>query len=306
MAFCKYCGSRVDDSSVFCSRCGKQLGGSAPQKSPVKFVIPAVLAAFIAVMLIFSSISNHSVSKKTSPASSTAVSIPNISIPPEPSSDAEYDKDEFSENTGANVVAVLNAITGRSDYIYGDFEPLIGITDLNENGCAEILAVYETKTGDISKVRCDVWRADATGAEELLSEVLFTEIGGNSGKLHLMRAFTENYDACYVMLERNETTGGRFKNSYAFYELSCDETALYYDCTFITEGRYDTEQGGIADADYYINTGKIPENPVSADNFNILLNQYNPIYALDIFSGEYDREHTLSFDLAWEAFGLAS
>lgn len=325
MAFCKYCDNRIDNDSVFCSRCGKQLSGSARQNSPMKYVIPAALTAFIAVMMIINSVSNRSGGRKEYvPPTPPAISIsippelfnvkPTVELPestPEPTDevgDDEKNEDgekELFENIGDNVVAILSAITGRPDYIYGDFEPLIGVTDVNENGCAEILAVYETTNGDSNEVRCDVWRADAAGADELLSCVLFTEAGGNSGKLHMMRAFTENYYAYYVMFEQNETMGEHFKNSYAFYELSYDETALYYRETFVTEGRYDTEHGGIADADYYINTGTIPENqnPVSADNFNVLLNLYTTIYTLDIISGEYDWDNTLSFDMAWKAFG---
>lgn len=254
-----------------------------PRNVTAKIIIPSAVMVFIAALFIFT-IMSHGGSKRAEPT-------PQPTVP--------------NENIGPLVTEVLTVITERPDYIYGDYEPLIGITDVNENGRAEILAVYETKNNGAYEVRYDVWRADSSGADKLDSDVLFTEADSNSGKLHMTRAFTENYYTYYVMLERNETMGEHFKNSYDFFEMSYDETALYYRETFVAEGHYDTEHGGIADADYYINTGKIPENPVSADNFNTLLNLYTTIYTLDIITSEYDWDNTISFDWAWKLFDQA-
>lgn len=295
-------------------------GGPARQSPPMKFVIPAALMSFIVVMLIVNSISNHSSGGKKQyvPPTPPAVSI---SIPPElfnikptaaPSKNTPEptqsvpestdgpvnDEAELYENIADNVVAVLSAITERSDYIYGDFEPLIGVTDVNENGCAEILAVYEAEDDGTYVVRYDVWRASSRTASRIDSDVLFYEVGGESGKLHLL---TDSNGAPYVMIEGDWVGGESFDMYYFFYGYTDDETELEFYNVLRTDGRYDTERGGIAEANYY--TYNSDWIDISADEYQQYFDSFTTVYTLDILSGEYDWDNTLSFDWAWKAFG---
>lgn len=297
---------------------GNAGGGSARQKSPIKYVIPAALAAFIAVMLFINSASNRSSGsdsgKKVVPPTPPVVSIsippelfnvkPTVEQPessPEPTDEVGDDEEELFENIGDNVVAVLSAITGRSDYILGSFEPLIGVTDVNGNGCAEILAVYETENNGTYEVRYDVWRAESRIASRVESDVLFYEIGGNGGVLHLLQG---SDGAPYVMVEENRIMGETFNMYYCFYSYSDDETELELHDVMQCDGRYDTENGGIAEANYY--TYYSDRVDISANEFKQYFDNYTTVYSLDIVSGEYDWDNTISFDWAWKLFGQTS
>lgn len=361
MAFCKYCGSQIQDDSVFCSNCGRKLngsaqsvqyppppkpehqitetaeqraqryqngsyqnntgyvntggsGGSAPKNSSMKFIIPAVIVAFIVVLLIFNRVSNRNSSSGVTismPTSSPSISIsvptdlinvkPTIDLPEnfgEPTDKVGYDEGEFFESIGDNVLAVLKAITERSDYVLGDFEPLIGVTNVNKNGRAEILAVYETKDDNSYKVSYDVWSADAQLTYRVMSGILYFEIGGNGGVVYLLQ---DSSGAPYVMLEQSMVSGEYFQVTFYLYKFSSDETTIDSYGAWEAEGRYDTEHGGIAEAKYSMLQSDWVE--VSAEEFMQSLDGYTTVYSLDIVSGEYDWDNTLSFDWAWKTFG---
>lgn len=358
MAFCKYCGSRVQDNAVFCSNCGQRLsgpaqgaqyppppeperqwaetaeqraqryrngsyqnnagnantggnGGPAAKNSSMKIVIPVALAAFIAVTLLINSVSNRSSGRKEYvPPTPPAISIsipplfnvkPTIELPespPEPTAEAGYDQEEFFESIGDSVLVVLKAITERSDYTLGAFEPLIGVTDVNENGHAEILAVYEANNNGSYQVMYDVWSTDSRFTGRVMNGVLFYEIGGNGGVVHLLQ---DASGAPYVMLEQSTVSGEYFQVTFDLYKFSSDETTVDYYGAWKSSGRYDTENGGIAEAKYYMMQSDWAE--LSAADFEQSLNAYTITYSLDIISGEYDWDNTLSFDWAWKAFG---
>lgn len=304
--------SRACRSNVSYEKSG---GGPSGQTSPKKYVIPSAIAAFIAVMLIINSVSSHSSGsgKKVVLPTPPLVSIsippelfnvkPTIGLPestPEPTVEAGDDEQELFENVGNSVLAVLNAITGRSDYILGSFEPLIGVTDVNDDGSYEILAVYETVYNDTYQVRYDVWHAESQIASRIESEILFFEVGGNGGKLHLMQ--DSNGDP-YVVTEEDLISGESFNKIYCFYKFTENETELEIYLVMQTDGRYDTDKGGIAEQNFYTYYSDRVE--ISAEEYKQYFDKYTTVYSLDILSGEYDWDNTLSFDWAYKAFGQA-
>lgn len=289
--------------------------GAPPQKTSNKIVIPVALAAFIAVMLLINTVSNRSSSEKK-PVSPTPPAI-SISIPPElfnvrptvelpeslpgPTHAAGYDEEELFENIGENVLSVLKAITERSDYVLGSFEPLIGVTDVNKDGHAEILAVYETQNNGSYEVSYDVWNADPLFTNRVMSGILYFEVGGNSGVVYLLR---DSKDNPYVMLEQDMLSGEYFQSTYDLYKFSGDGKTIDYYGAWQIAGRYDTDNGGVAEEKYYMMQSDWAE--ISEDEFARTLDEYIIVYSLDIISGEYDWDNTLSFDWAWKLFGQAS
>ena len=141
---------------------------------------------------------------------------------------------------GAGMGAAVNAIRGGVNEVLdviedqegfesgedGWMEPLGCVLDLDGGGQL-LAAVYETVIGTDYSVRTEVWLLEDGAAALLTRNELYKEVGGNSGRVSLVR----KSGTVYLALECNLWEGDRFNDYYAYLPLNerdaCFDEGVY-------------------------------------------------------------------------------
>lgn len=137
---------------------------------------------------------------------------------------------------------ILSEVESRSDFLAPDsyYEPLVSLTDIDKNGVSELLVLYKTKD---YQVKYCVWSFVRNSYSLLKEDILYAEVGGNSGSLGL--ALDEN-NIPYLVLEARNPQGDRFHNTYTYIPWNHEQTEFSDQETVVLEssGTYGEEEKG--------------------------------------------------------------
>ena len=189
---------------------------------------------------------------------------------------------------GGAVVTILHDMIDREDFRQvWDFEPLVSVTDKNEDGIWELLAVYECQDGNDYYVCEEVWLID--GQTEQSSQVgtgvLFHEVGGNSGTVSLV----DRDGQLGVLISSSEPDGSGFYDRYDYFSLAEGKTDLGSEyVTLDRTGTYGLED----DAAYTVDT-----EDVSRQEFEDTLDSMEPYFVVDILSGPDEDWNVVPFNI---------
>lgn len=170
------------------------------------------------------------------------------------------------------VTHIISDIRGKSVFNSDSFlHPLAVCNDFNGDGIQELLAVYEIQRSDAQfDVVYDLWSLPTTGAVRLKSDVLFVEVGGNSGIIGIV----ESKGVRYLAIERYEPDAEIFNNYYFYFPWDTVKSTLTgteinmeshgsYDAGFkgryiignesVDKGVFEANQGEFTDWLYEIN-----------------------------------------------------
>lgn len=311
MAFCTKCGKELRDGDRFCFYCGAPVrganGNSADYEnrdreiknrgnfSNYKWIIGVIAAAVILLAAVFFLMrgGKESDSGAASDIQESLKSVDGTDIMDgtdnqtenksggEPSvSDQLEQKTDYSAETLA--AEVIKEIENQSGFVTDSYwEPLAAADDFNGDGVQELLTVYEMKDGAGINVMYDLWSLRESGAQELKSEVLFKEVGGNNGIVGIVMPKGEPLLAVY----RYEPEGDIFNNYYTYFSLEGDESAFgdsgyYLEC----HGNYEQEEQG-----RYI----LGDTAVEMSEFNAKYDELTQwMYELDLMEGAKGRVKT--------------
>lgn len=150
------------------------------------------------------------------------------------------DTEAASKTTGTKasgikgmVADVISDIKKQPGFITdSSWEPLAVFNDFNGDNVKELLAVYEVKKSDGGiLVMYELWTFPETGGIELKSDILFSEVGGNSGVIGIVKSGDTNY----LAIEQHMPEGDVF-NNYYFYEPWNTDTSSLGESTVYMEG----------------------------------------------------------------------
>ena len=189
---------------------------------------------------------------------------------------------------GDAVVAILRDIIGQKVFRQQwDFEPLVSVTDKNQDGVWELLAVYECQDGSDYYVFEEVWLIDGQTEEysQVSTGVLFREVGGNSGTLTLV----DRDGDLGVLIATSQPDGADFYDRYDYFSLAEGETKLGSD--YVTMDRTGT-YGQEADAEYTVDLV-----PASLEDFEAVLESMEPYFTVDILAGPDEDWNSVPFNV---------
>lgn len=143
---------------------------------------------------------------------------------------------------GAAPAKVIEKIEATSGFVSnGTWEPLAVADDFNGDGVQELLAVYEVNSGSGMQVMYDVWSLGSKGAVCLKTDILFQEVGGNSGIVGIVK----EDGTAYVAIERHEPEGDAFNNYFSYIPWNSDESSLEESDVYMeSHGTYGEEDKG--------------------------------------------------------------
>ncbi len=157
----------------------------------------------------------------------------------------QEEADGQEESTGGQeaVSEVLGEIDGSPGYVEdSSWEPLVAAEDFNGDGIWELLAVYEVKDGSGMKMMYEVWSLGKEKPVKLESDVLFEEVGGNSGAAGIVK---KDDGKVYLAIEQNNPAGDTFNNYYTYIPWEDDESSLGEEFYYMeSHGSYGQEEQG--------------------------------------------------------------
>lgn len=187
----------------------------------------------------------------------------------------DYKGGEASADTEGLIADIINNIESRSEYVTDSmWKPLAVTDDFNGDGVQEFLCVYELKSGGAVDVMYDVWSLGKSGADKIRSEVLFREVGGNSGVVGIIRSGGE----AYLAVCRYEPQGEQFNDYYIYYPWEPKESRLGESVVYLERhGIYGQEEKG-----KYI----MGDTVVDKSKFDARYRELDDwVYQLDILAG---------------------
>lgn len=172
----------------------------------------------------------------------------------------------------------IAAIESEEGYVSdSSWKPLAVTTDFNGDKVQEFLAIYEVKSGAVINVMYDVWSLQKSGAVKLKSEVLFKEVGGNSGVVGIVEAGGKPY----LAVCRYEPQGEQFNNYYIYYPWETDKSALGESAVYLeNHGMYGQEEKG----KYILGNTTVKKSKFDARYKELS----NWVYRLDLLAGAGD------------------
>lgn len=280
MAFCTKCGKPLNDGDRFCYHCGEPVSGmkqeteidtavhgqsmekgnNAKEKQIQRLLIAGIsVLGVIVILLVVVLLSSGNSNSEKDLADNTEPVITD------------------TEESGVKdmVADIISGIKSQSGFVTDSYrEPLAVCDDFNGDGIKELLAVYEIQRSDIQfDVVYELWSLPATGAVRLKSEVLFIEVGGNSGLVGIV----QSDDTVYLAIAQYEPEGDVFNNYYIYWPWKTGESSLGEDNVYMeSHGTYDEEEQG-----RYI----LGDTKVDRSTFDAKQNEFsNWLYELDIFA----------------------
>lgn len=186
---------------------------------------------------------------------------------------------------GEMVSDVIAEIRARSGFVAdGSFKPLAAVDDFNGDGTQELLAVYEIESGSGVDVMYDVWSLGNGKNVCLKSELLFWEVGGDSGIVGIAKSDGTAYLAVVV----KEPDLDSVCSYYEYVPWDVNESILNEDAMVYMEFRGNTEQPNY---NRYI----LGDTDVDEEEFNRRQNEFEWIYKLDILAGK-GNDGVMTFD----------
>ncbi len=189
---------------------------------------------------------------------------------------------------GEAVVSILRDIIDKKDFRQEwDFEPLVSVTDKNDDGIWELLAVYECQDKEDYYVFEEVWLIDekTNGSEQVGLGVLFHEVGGNSGTVSLV----DRDGQLGVLISSSEPDGSGFYDRYDYFSLEEGKTELGEDNIMLDRsGTYGQED----DAEYTVDM-----ETVSRREFEDVLDGMEPYFTIDILAGPDEDWNCVPFNV---------
>ena len=189
---------------------------------------------------------------------------------------------------GDAVVSILRGIIDKEVFRQEwDFEPLVSVTDKNDDGIWELLAVYECQDEEDYYVFEEVWLIDeATDQSKQVGlGVLFHEVGGNSGTVSLV----DRDGQLGVLIITSEPDGSDFRDRYDYFSLAEGKTELGDDYVMLDRaGTYGQED----DADYTVDM-----EAVSRREFEDVLDSMEPYFTIDILAGPDEDWNAVPFNV---------
>lgn len=192
----------------------------------------------------------------------------------------EAEKTETAEKTTSVVKGmvsdVITSIQKQSGFVKnGTWEPLAVVNDFNGDGGQEFLTIYEMKSSDDSfNIMYELWSFAGNGAAKLKSEVLYAEVGGNSGFVGIVNADGKRY----LAIERHEPQGDQFNNYCIYFPWEKGQDAPGDESVYLeSHGTYGEEaQGRYILGDQDVDQSTFEGKQKSFSNW---------VYKLDILSG---------------------
>lgn len=141
---------------------------------------------------------------------------------------------------------LLTQIEGTAGFVTPDdyYQPLASFTDIDGNGVNELLCVYKVKKGSDFQALYDVYSINSDGSYTVAasSQLLYKEVGGNSGVLGLA---VDTAGKPYLMVETHSPQGDRFNNTYTYIPWNSGQTKLEDTWVYLeAHGVYGEERNG--------------------------------------------------------------
>lgn len=167
---------------------------------------------------------------------------------------------------------ILEEIEGRAGFLTDSpWDPLAVYNDLNRDGVEDVLAIYEVMDGGMVQVQYELWSLDPSGPIQLGADTLYTEVGGNSGYVGIVRQDSDTY----LAVVRSEADGDSFSDYYLY--IPWDENGLgssvcYLESRTSLNGGYDR---------YILGATKVSQEDFEARQADFS----NLLYKVDLLAG---------------------
>lgn len=227
MAFCMKCGKEFPDNANFCPECGTKKDTtpniqssavkSKKQRRPLStggliaiIVTIAVILMIIIGVVIWAIVDAYYDNKYEY----LQYSENNVE---------EFDIDD--DDNSADPLSVMcdyagdivEEITEDKNYVaYGLQESCAVLTDSNADDIYELYVVYNQKIDSVIHAKAEVWSLQPDNKQLLLTETLYTEVGGNTGTLGVYA----NAGEIFVGVEKGRPDGSGFNDSSVFTPLN--------------------------------------------------------------------------------------
>ncbi len=164
----------------------------------------------------------------------------------------DFDASKFQEAPAAQadknqvINKLLAQIEGTPGFVRPDdyYQPLASFTDIDGNGVNELLCVYKVKKGNDFQALYDVYsvNGDGTCITVVSGQLLYQEVGGNSGTLGLA---LDAASKPYLVVETRTPQGDRFNNTYTYIPWNSSQSELEDSWVYLeSHGVYGEESNG--------------------------------------------------------------
>lgn len=197
---------------------------------------------------------------------------------------------DTTEGQAEGMKKVLNDLVSQIKKQKGFLEnstwkPLAVLGDFNGDNNKELLVVYELKNGNgWADVMYELWNVSETKAVKVKSELLFAEVGGNSGEVGIVKSGDKNY----LAVVRHEPEGETFNDSCIYFPFTSGAALLGEECVYMERhGNFGEEDKGR----YILGDTKVEQKEYDAR----ALDFSNWLYRLNILKGTENGD-VMTFD----------
>lgn len=235
MAFCIKCGSSLPDEAQFCPQCGTKrydnkgtpkenispttqndittnLTTKNENKKPNKTAIIIIAIICIVILLIIVGVASFLIAR------ATISSDKKDSITDYNSVEVADGFDESDFDASDEAVKVIKEIMDAEDYYEHPYDDMnIVFTDTNADDIFELYVTYYTKDDYVPRLNYQMWTFPNRAVCQH-SNMLYEEVGGNSGEVGIAVSYGEIY--FYTM--QSSPTGSTFEDITEYTKLSDD------------------------------------------------------------------------------------
>lgn len=205
----------------------------------------------------------------------------------DPDTEAVSDTTEGKAESMKRVLSdLISQIKKQEGFVENSsWKPLAVLDDFNGDNNKELLVVYELKNGNgWPDVMYELWNVSETKAVKVKSEILFAEVGGNSGEVGIVKSEGKNY----LAVVRHEPEGDTFNDSCIYFPFTSGAGLLGEECVYMERhGNFGEEDKGR----YILGDTKVEQKEYDAR----ALDFSNWLYRLDIFKGD-ENGNVMTFD----------
>ncbi|MBQ8538806.1 MAG: zinc-ribbon domain-containing protein [Ruminococcus sp.] len=294
MAFCMKCGKEFPDGANFCPACGTKKDDTPntpntnvtpkKQRKPLGTGGIVAIVAGVALVLVIligfviwgivDAYYDNKYEYEYFYSQFDEEAFDNDIVPDDYDIDADIDngKDD-SDKDPLDIMCdyagdIVEDITEKANYLpYGLQESCAVLTDADADGIYELYVVYNQKIDGVIHAKAEIWSLEPDNKQLLLSDTLYTEVGGNTGTLGVYAYSGE----IFVGVEKSRPDGSGFNDSSVFTPLSTLGNLKPDTEEFTTSGSYATDSKAVY---------KIDSKAVSKADYETRYNAYYKLFSI--------------------------
>lgn len=288
MAFCMKCGKEFPEQANFCPECGTKkddtpniTNATAPppqiQRRPLGtggiIAIVATIAFILMIIIgvvIWAIVDAYYDNKYEYQYNYSQNDI----------EDFDYDDSVVEDSDATDVYTdpldvmcdyagdIVENIAKKDNYVASGLrESCAVLTDADADDIYELYVVYNQQIDGVIHAKAEVWSLEPNNKQLLITETLYTEVGGNTGELGVYA----NAGEIFVGVEKGRPDGSGFNDSSVFIPLNQLGNLKTNAKEFTSSGSYTSDSKAVY---------KIDNKTVSESEYNTQYDSYYELFSI--------------------------